>query len=132
MFRLRPATIDDADFLLELKNDPVMRKFAVVTHNKIKKADHIKWLSKNLHTFQIVEVDKKPAGMLRVTDDMEVSINLHPDFRGQGLGTKVMKKCPRKVWAKIVDGNTPSMKLFTNSGFRIIDHIKNYYVLYKD
>lgn len=127
--KLRKATTEDSDFLLELKNDPVMRKFAVVTHKKIKKADHEKWLAKNLHTFSIVMVDGERMGMFRVTDDKEVSINLAPAARGKGLGAKVLKRCPKGVWAKIVNGNVPSMRLFLNHGFKIVDYKENYYVL---
>jgi RimJ/RimL family protein N-acetyltransferase len=126
---IRKATMADADFLLFLKNDPVMRKYAVVTHSKIKKEDHLKWLKENLHTLKIIEEDK-PVGMLRVTDDKEVSINISPECRGQGLGGKILAAyCPKKVWAKIVNGNVPSMRIFLANGFKIVDYEKNYYVL---
>lgn len=128
---LRPATMEDADFLLKLKNDPVMRKFAVVTHGRIKKADHLKWLEKNLDTISIVE-DKfgERLGMLRITNDNEISINIAPEHRGKGLGGKILEAfCLKGVWAKIVNGNVPSMRIFLNNGFQITGYKKNYYVL---
>lgn len=126
---LRPATMEDADFLLSLKNDPVMRKFAVVTHKKIKKAAHIKWLKKNISTICIIQDYKDELGMFRIANG-EVSINLHPKCRGKGIGSKVLAQfCPKGVWAKIVDGNVPSMRIFLQNGFEIVDHKKNYYVL---
>lgn len=130
--KLRPATMEDSDFLLWLKNDPVMRKFAVVSHNKIKKADHLKWLGKNLHTIQIIQQGTEQLGMFRITDDKEVSINLSPECRGRGIGSKVLRRfCPKDVWAKIVNGNVPSMRIFLDNGFKIIGYKHNYYVLYK-
>lgn len=129
--KLRLATFDDADFLLELKNDPVMRKFAVVTHNKIKKSDHLKWLESNIGSIFIVTQRGWKIGMFRIANG-EVSINIHPTARGQGIGSKVLKRfCPKGVWAKIVDGNVASMKLFLNNGFKIVDHKDNYYILEK-
>lgn len=126
--------MEDADFLLELKNDPIMRQFAVVSHEKISMADHLNWLEKHINEIQIVELKQYwnfvKAGMFRVSDDKEVSINLHPKFRGQGLGQEVVSKhCPKGVWAKIVDGNEASMKLFLNNGFQVVDHKENYHVL---
>ena len=117
--KLRKATMDDADYLLFLKNDKVMRKFAVVSNDKIKKADHIKWLKDNIDTVSIVVYRGERAGMFRVTKDREVSINLDPLYRGQGLGGKVLKHCPKGVWAKIVNGNVPSMRIFLANGFKI-------------
>ena len=119
----------DSDYLLDLKNDKTMRQFAVVTNKPIKRKDHIAWLDENLSTIQIVLLHGKRAGMLRVTKEDEVSINIDPEFRGMGVGTKAMKYCPKNVWAKIVDGNVASMNLFIKSGFKIVDHQNNYYVL---
>ncbi len=123
--RLRPATMVDAEFLLKLKNDPVMRKFAVVTHKKILKKDHLKWLSTHLDEIQIIG-DR--IGMFRIADG-EVSINLAPEHRGKGIGLKVISKCPKGLWAKIVNGNVPSMKVFLEAGFKVVDYKENYYVL---
>lgn len=129
--KFRAATMDDADFLLEIKNDPETRRFAVVTHDEIKKADHLKWLKKHLEEILIVEELDQRAGMFRISEDFEVSINLSPQFRGRGLGRKIMQFCPKGVWAKIVNGNVPSMRLFLGSGFHIIDYKENYYFLQK-
>ncbi len=126
--RLRSATMKDADFLLKLKNDPVMRKFAVVSHEKIKLKNHLAWLGKHLGEIQIVMVKGKRLGMFRIANK-EVSINLSPEARGKGLGSKVLKKCPKGVWAKIVHGNVPSMRIFIKNGFEIVGHERNYYVL---
>lgn len=127
--KLRKATFEDADYLLALKNDKVMRKFAVVTNSKIRKADHLKWLKDNIDTVSIILYKGERAGMFRVTEDREVSINIDPLMRGQGLGGKVLKLCPKKVWAKIVNGNVPSMRIFLANGFKITGYENDYYIL---
>lgn len=121
--------MEDADYLLALKNDPVMRKFAVVSNDKIKKADHINWLKGNIDTISIVLYEGVRAGMFRVTKDKEVSINIDPAYRGKGLGGKVLKYCPKDVWAKIVNGNVPSMRIFLANGFKITGYENDYYIL---
>lgn len=130
--KLRKATMDDAGFLLSLKNDATMRKFAVVSHEKIKKADHIKWLKMNVGSIFIIRKWGEDIGMFRIANG-EVSINIAPIARGQGIGSKVLKKfCPKGVWAKIVDGNVASMRIFLKNGFEIVDHKENYYILEKN
>lgn len=137
---LRPATTHDSDFLLYLKNDPIMRIFSVVTHDEIKKEDHEKWLESHLQEISIIEdlmvantkgdVVETRIGMLKITDDKEVTINLHPLFRGNGYGGKILALyCPQGVWAKIVNGNVPSMRIFLANGFKITGYENNYYVL---
>lgn len=128
--RARSATMGDSGFLLQIKNDPITRSFSVVTHDKIKKEDHEKWLAQHLDEIKIIEDLKVLVGMFRVDTDREVSINLHPDFRGMGYGSKILRTyCPKGVWAKIVNGNVASMRIFLANGFKIIGYEQNYYVL---
>jgi len=123
--KLRPATLEDSNFLLRLKNDKTMRKFAIVTHEKIQKDNHERWLAKNLGTIRIA-YEKEPIGMLRLSNG-EISINIAAKFRKQGFGTKMLKGV--KGYAKIVDGNVASLNLFLKAGFKVKSHKKNYYVL---
>jgi RimJ/RimL family protein N-acetyltransferase len=118
--------MDDADFLLGLKNDPEMRRFAVVTHKKIRQKDHIEWLKNHLHEIRIIG---NKQGMVRISDDREVSINIAPQFRGKGLASKVLAQLSDGLWAKIVNGNVASMRLFLQNGFMITDYKEGYYVL---
>lgn len=123
--KLRPATLEDSNFLLRLKNDKTMRKFAIVTHEKIQKENHERWLEKNVGSIKIA-YETEPIGMLRVSNG-EISINIAKKYRGKGFGLKMLKGV--KGYAKIVDGNVASLNLFLKAGFKVKSHIKNYYVL---
>jgi RimJ/RimL family protein N-acetyltransferase len=126
---LRKATTHDRDFLLRLKNDPVMRKFSVVTHDKIKLKAHLAWLKKHLNEIQIAMDKGKRIGMFRIYNK-EVSINIDPKYRGKGYGDKILKAgLIPGLWAKIVDGNVASMRLFLTNGFMVTDYKRGYYVL---
>lgn len=129
--RLRSATMGDGGFLLDLKNDPVTRSFSVVTHDKIMMKDHLKWLGNHFDEIMIVMQDLTRVGMFRISREREVSINIRPEFRGQGLGKEVLSFCPENVWAKIVNGNIASMRLFLGAGFKITGYENNYYILKK-
>lgn len=130
---LRPMTMNDADFMLTLKNDPETRKFAIVSHDEIKKEDHVKWLENNIQYFRIIKdadrLDEK-IGAIRV-QDLEVSIWITKAFRNQGIAKKTLKLiCGEGMWCKIVDSNLASMRAFIFAGFRPVEHIDLYTASY--
>jgi RimJ/RimL family protein N-acetyltransferase len=133
MLFIRPAKIEDADNLLKWKNDPVMRKYSIVSNKAITKRSHIKWLEKNLDNIFILNDGTGDIGDVRL-DEKYIAIKLAPEARGKGYGATAINhfKYPG-VLAKIVDGNVASMKTFINCGFNVIAHdIENdigYYTL---
>lgn len=121
--QLRPMTMDDADFMLSLKNDPDTRNFALLTSEVIKREDHIKFLEKNIDQFQVIEDNGAKAGALRVQDN-EISIWLDKDFRGRGLASKAIKRSKYVgMKAKIVCGNIKSLQAFIGEGFFPVEFI---------
>lgn len=131
MTSLRNATWEDAKFLFDLKNDKTVRKFSIVTQKKIKWEDHLEWYKKNMQYTYIIEWNGERCGDIRIKN-LEIAIKLDPKFRGLGIGSDVLHLVTDKygfLTAKIVDGNVPSMKLFTKYGFKVIDHKDNYYIL---
>ncbi|MGA7876614.1 MAG: GNAT family N-acetyltransferase [Desulfoferrobacter sp.] len=65
---LRPATIQDADLLLEWRNDPETRK---ASHNtaEVQRDEHVSWLSRTLNNpnrrLLVAEEDGAPVGTAR-------------------------------------------------------------------
>ena len=132
---LRPAGLGDADFLLELRNDPTTRRFSF-TRNEISEHDHTKWLSERLadpaSRIWIAVCDGLPAGQLRLTkiDDLtaEVHIAVAPEFRGRGLARLMLMRVPslcEATWSKtvrlrarILPENEASLRSFRAAGFR--------------
>ena len=135
---LRPMTMsdEDIDFMLSLKNDPQTRKFAIATHDEIKREDHVKWLEQNIQYFQVIEYEISGipaairAGAIRV-QDCEISIWIDRAFRKQGVATNVLKNFDREVHnlpgkpytAKIVSGNIASMRTFIKAGFLPVEYV---------
>jgi RimJ/RimL family protein N-acetyltransferase len=115
--KLRPMKISDAKLMFKWKNYPETRRFALLTHKKIKLADHLRWLKNNLQHFQIINDN---MGAIRV-QDKEVSIWIDRKYWGQGLATEAIKKVSKKGYtAKIVVDNIASQKVFIKNGFRPI------------
>jgi RimJ/RimL family protein N-acetyltransferase len=128
---IRPATMNDARMLLRWKNDPVVRKFSIISHEKIKLRDHIKWLSKNIDNIVIIGDN---FGDMRIEPDGEVSIRIDKKFRGKGVGSealKILEIIPGKFYAKIVYGNNASYHLFRKSGFVATRHYQDYIIMEK-
>lgn len=127
---LRPMTMDDANFMLELKNYPETRQFAIKSHDEIKLIDHLKWLEKNIIFFQIIETDSgRRIGAVRIFGN-EISIWLDRNFWGLGIASQIITRiCQPGMFAKIVDGNIGSFRAFVKAGFSPINHVDNYYIL---
>lgn len=126
--KLRPATIEDAQDLFRWKNDPVTRRFSILTKNKIKWEDHLEYLNKNIGSFQIITDGENSFGAIRITD--EVAIWLDKKYRGKGIAFEALQQIiERGMVAKIVNGNIASFRLFISLGFKPIEYMGGYYIL---
>ncbi len=127
---LRPMTMADAYFLLELKNYPETRKFAIASNDEIKKEDHLKYLEDNIQYFQIIDNGWR-CGATRIKNN-EISIWIDKRFWGKGIASFVLGAVSKKgMIAHIVNGNIGSFRAFLNAGFKPIDYKENYYILQK-
>jgi RimJ/RimL family protein N-acetyltransferase len=125
---LRPMTMEDADKMLEWKNYPETRKFAIVTNAEIRRDDHLKYIENNLQYFQIIRVEGEVVGAVRVKDN-DISIWIDRDFWRHGLATEAIKMVSVKgMTAKIVSGNIGSMRAFIKAGYFPISYQDNYYI----
>lgn len=107
--RLRPATADDAELLLEWRNDPDTRKSSIKTE-KVKKVEHVSWLSGVLESrnclLLIAEEEEEgvPIGTVRadLSDGIyQLSWTLAPDARGRGLGKQMVAMAAHRITAPI-------------------------------
>jgi RimJ/RimL family protein N-acetyltransferase len=131
MIKLRPMTMADADKMLEWKNYPETRHYALRSNEEINREDHITWLEKNIQYFKVIQGDNEVIGAFRIQDG-EVSIWIDKAFRNQGMATKTLNQVTEKgMWCKIVDGNISSIRAFVKAGFVPINHFDNYYILRK-
>lgn len=118
---LRPATMEDSDFLLEWRNDPQTR---IASHNieEVQRDEHVQWLhsvlqNKNRKLF-LAEEDGELVGTVRADyADLtcELSWTVAPNVRGQGLGKRmvalIINQLTTKIKAKIKKGNQASIRI---------------------
>ena len=130
---LQPITIKDSDFLLKLRMDPVMRKFAL-SREKISNAEHKEWMQRALSTpgyqvFILMIRHEQPCGrgsLIIKGKFVEIALAVHKDYRGYGLGTIAIKALLRKAkatgripWAKVKGTNRASINAFLSAGMRL-------------
>jgi RimJ/RimL family protein N-acetyltransferase len=129
--KLRKMTMQDADKMLEWKNYPETRKFAILSHERILKRNHLQWLANNLQYFKVITEGNDVCGAVRVQDN-EVSIWIDRAFRGNGLATKAVKRVSKNGYtAKIVAENIPSLRCFIRAGYEPVSYEDGYYTLKK-
>lgn len=131
MIRLRPATLDDADRLLEWRNDPETVE-ASLTGRKVEPDEHRAWLELVLaepgERLYVIEEDGRAVGQVRLQrhpegEEEEVHIGLAGEARGQGLGRAALELAwreagTRSLVARVLAGNERSLRAFAAADFR--------------
>lgn len=128
---LRPMTMADADKMLEWKNYPETRQYAILHNNEIKKEDHYEWLRGWLYEFQVIDSGGNLCGAIRIHNN-EVSIWIDREYRNQKLASLFLEGVAKhRMIARIVAGNIASIRTFINAGFKPISYQDNYYIFQK-
>lgn len=135
---LRPMKMEDAEFLLELKNYPETIMYSINTKEEIKMEKHLEFLKENLDEFQVIQDSQgggsviTPIGVVRVDDLHQVSIWIKKEYWRKGIATKTLELVSKKgFWAKIVNYNIASMRAFINAGYKPKGFFDNYYIFQK-
>lgn len=149
-YYVRKATMHDADFLLRVKNDSETRKNSIVTHRKILRKNHLKWLKDRIKRndvvlFVIMNQNGERCGDIRFDIEpngtAEVSVRIDRKQRGKGIASQIVGRIGPyvadaykvKLTAKIVDGNLASLMVFLKNGYHLtahtdkIIHLERYY-----
>jgi spore coat polysaccharide biosynthesis protein SpsF len=132
---LRPAAPTDCEALWRWRNDPATRR-ASFQQDEIPLDAHTRWFAESLgrpdRRIYIVVVNDLNAGAVRLDldrDEARVSINLAPEWRGQGIGTRALRLLCREVCgspelerlsAQVRPENHASRVAFERAGFSVI------------
>ncbi len=128
---LRKVTLEDADFVLEIANDPETRAMSF-QQSQISYDEHMLWFSTQIERnvpFYIACCNNAPCAYVRfAVDDLQhiISMALHKDFRKLGLAKNILQQSCEKyftqtqaksVLAYIKRNNAASLATFTGVGF---------------
>lgn len=134
--RLRPASLSDLDFLLAIRNDSTTRSMSdtsTYTVSSSEYGDQLGWkLTDPLIHLYVAEADHQPVGTATLERqpgphqiDGLISYAVHPDHRGRGYGTAILRALKSEAARLGIDRlrgdvkavNGPSLAAFRSAGF---------------
>ncbi len=133
---VRSALLEDSEAILSWRNDQVSRSFSIDS-GIISREEHELWYRKCMELSDSYLIIGHVAGErvgvvrydpLKTEGEFEVSINLNPDWRNRGLGTRLLEDSlpvvakgldykRLKLLAKIKLGNNASVRTFERAGY---------------
>lgn len=135
-YSLKPATDDNLDWLLSLRQE-TMSTYLQSTGMSVEETEMKKRILYNFSDIQIIYVQGKPAGMLKVREDVTyfelIQIQIKPEYQGQGLGEKILKDLIKRATVRklpvqlSVLKNNPAKCLYERLGFTTYDEDENSY-----
>lgn len=107
-------------FVMNLRNHPSVMK-NMFSKRAYGSDEFISEMYGRSQFFRIVLIDNHPAGYYKVLNN-EISIVVHPDYRGQGVASFMVKHILKRfkgkpLEARIRVSNRASIKLFEKFGF---------------
>ena len=127
---LRPASLDDAVYLLLLRNDKLTRANSRST-GEISRDQHLRWLTQTLvdprrRLYIAVANHETCVGTGRLDRgdvDVELSLTVDPLHRGRGYARQIVRALTLEAGgtlpktAEIATSNIPSILAFLHEGF---------------
>jgi ribosomal protein S18 acetylase RimI-like enzyme len=146
---LRPITADDQEFLSGLYASTRQEEMALVDWPAEKKAEFLQMQFQAQHTFymeqfkgaafDLLVLNGQPIGRLyldrRVDELRIIDIALLPEYRNQGLGSRLMQKILAEAEAAglpvriHVEHYNPARRLYQRLGFKEIETNGVYYLM---
>jgi len=134
---LRRAIAEDRLALWKWRNDPETRR-ASFNQAEISLEEHSRWLEESLarpdRRIYIVQADGVDAGAMRLdlaAGEAMVNINLAPEWRGRGIGSRALRALCREAFgplglgrltARVKADNAASRAAFEQAGFAVTGH----------
>ncbi len=143
MIHIRPATDFDQQAIMEIYNDAVVNTTATFDTDQRTIEKQIDWFLKHKknHPVLVAEKDRQVIGWASLSPwsdrcaydtTVEVSVYVHKDFRGQGIGSNLLEMITLEgkkvnnhtVISRITQGNEASIHLHEKFGYTNIGVMK--------
>ena len=125
MYKLKKNAKQYWDFILELRNDPRVKK-GFIQQEQINRQDHYGYMKSFGENFYICLDRGAPVGYIGIID-RDIRVATHPDYQGKGVAKFMVNeiiKIQPNAFAKVKVENKASLRLFESCGFK-----KKFYIL---
>lgn len=143
MNRIRIAQPPDLESIVSIYNFAVRSKFETADTRELQWPKRISWFNSHDENYPIFiyKTDGKIAGWISLSPyrpgrkalryTVEISYYVHPDFKRQGIGSKLLlhaleearKRKYKSIFAIILDRNIASIQLLIKNGFSKWGHL---------
>lgn len=133
-FKLRPARMEDARFLFELSNDPLVRRNSA-NSKPIEWEGHVKWLARMLESpdcifYVVTSPEGEPIGQCRfnrLADGWNCSGSLVQAWRGKGLSKLFLRAALMRSGVREMVGfskvsNRVAIKPLKDNGYKYVEN----------
>lgn len=143
----RPAIWGDAEFLMALRNDPLVWMHSIQAR-MVKREEHLEWfrgvLQRDDVKLFILLHEGISIGQIRYEikqDGVFVSVAISADYRGKGIAVQALKLTGQKIFslpkvtilkALVNENNMPSLRCFEKAGFSSVGretHRNEYFII---
>lgn len=144
-FEIRDANRSDLKTIVDIYNTTIASRMVTADLEPITEENRVQWFHDHSPTFRPLWVVEDQGSICAWVSfqsfygrpayhaTAEISIYIHPDFRGRKLGKYLIQKaidaCPslniKTLLGFIFGHNEPSIKLFTRFGFEKWAHLPN-------
>ncbi len=142
----RDATLDDLPLVVEIYNSTIASRLVTADLEPVSVESKLAWFHQHNAEFRplwmVGDSQKNTIGWVSFQDfygrpayqkTAEISIYIHPDYRGKGFGREILKHSIKRcsdlgienLLAFIFAHNLPSLTLFEKFGFELWANLKN-------
>jgi phosphinothricin acetyltransferase len=143
MISIRHAIIDDSPAIMQIYNEAVLNTTATFDTEPRSHDKQLEWWNKHKknHPVLVAEQEGKIVGWASLSPwsdrcaydtTVEISVYIHPDFRSQGIGSKLLESITTEgkglanhtILSRITEGNESSIHIHEKVGYKHIGVMK--------
>lgn len=123
---LRPWTLEDAEFCLQVRNHPNLMQY-FRQDKPLTLQEQLTFISfdtapQGSYNGRIIEYYGKPVGLCGIKNTSEFTLGILPEYQHKGIATKAMQEMIRGwagIWSEVFVGN-PALEWFIGKlGFKV-------------
>ena len=127
----RQAAVKDIPVIFELSKDLIhtYEDLSAIDYEKVMKWVEMK-ITENISTYTVATRDSEACAYYRLCEDGELDdLYVLPNFRGQGIGTEILRKCiadsVAPLWLFVFTRNIRAIAFYERFGFTCRETVGN-------